>query len=58
MKQQEQLLYDLSADELWSLRENVDAKLAVILRERRGMLEDRLEQLQPRRPLNSIGPPE
>ncbi|MGV7217932.1 hypothetical protein [Bradyrhizobium sp. UFLA05-112] len=58
MKQQEQLLYDLSADELWSLREDVDAKLTMILRERKGILEERLEQLQPRRTLNSIGPPE
>jgi len=37
----------LSADELWSLREDVEAKLATILLERRSMLDERLERLQP-----------
>ncbi|UWU90218.1 hypothetical protein [Bradyrhizobium sp. CB1015] len=49
MKQQEQLLYGLSAEELWLLRKDVRAKLATILLKRKRMLEARLEQLQPRR---------
>ena len=49
MKQQEQLLYDLSADELWLLRTNVHAKLATIMLKRKSMLEERLAQLRPRR---------
>jgi hypothetical protein len=46
MEQNEQLQL-LSTDELWSLREEVDSKLATILLERKNILEERLEQLQP-----------
>jgi hypothetical protein len=46
MEQKEQLQL-LSADELWSLREDVDAKLATIILERKSILEGRLEQLHP-----------
>jgi hypothetical protein len=42
----------LSADELWSLREDVEAKLATILLERKSMLDARLEQLQQRRAIS------
>ncbi len=41
-------LQSLSADQLWSLRKDVDAKLARILLNRKNTLETRLEQLQPR----------
>jgi hypothetical protein len=44
MEQKEQLQL-LSADELWSLREEVDSKLATILLERKNILEERLDQL-------------
>ena len=47
MEQKEQLQH-LSADELWSMREDVDLKLATILLKRKSMLEERLERLQPR----------
>jgi hypothetical protein len=47
MEQNEQLQH-LSADELWSMREDVDLKLATILLKRKSMLEERLERLQPR----------
>ena len=47
MEQKEQLQH-LSADELWSMREDVDLKLATILLNRKSMLEERLERLQPR----------
>ncbi|MEZ2143233.1 hypothetical protein AAE026_13120 [Bradyrhizobium sp. DN5] len=46
--EQKDRLQSLSADELWSLRKDVDAKLARILLKRKNMLERRLEQLQPR----------
>jgi hypothetical protein len=39
-------LESLSVDELWALREEVDARLTAILIARRSMLEERLEQLQ------------
>jgi hypothetical protein len=48
MEQKEQLQL-LSADELWSLREDVDSKLATILLKRKSALEERLAQLQRRR---------
>jgi hypothetical protein len=38
----------LAANELWSLREEVGAKLARILLKRKRMLEERLKQLKPR----------
>jgi hypothetical protein len=44
MEQKEQLQL-LSADELWSLREKVDSKLATILLARKSILEERLDQL-------------
>jgi len=47
MEQKEQLQH-LSADELWSMREDVDLRLATILLKRKSMLEQRLERLQPR----------
>ena len=47
MEQKEQLQH-LSADELWSMREDVDLKLTTILLKRKSMLEERLERLQPR----------
>ena len=46
MEQKEQLQL-LSADELWSLREQVDSKLATILLKRKNVLEGRLDQLPP-----------
>ena len=46
MEQKEQLQY-LSAEELWSLRDEVDAQLAAILLKRKNVLEERLERLQP-----------
>jgi hypothetical protein len=45
MEQKE--LHFLSADELWSLREQVDSKLATILLKRKNVLEGRLDQLPP-----------
>jgi hypothetical protein len=47
MEQKEHLRF-LAANELWSLREEVDAKLARILLKRKRMLEERFEQLKPR----------
>lgn len=47
MEQKERLQL-LSADELWSLREDVDSKLATIILKRKSMLEERLEQLRRR----------
>ncbi|WP_407122818.1 hypothetical protein [Bradyrhizobium sp. STM 3561] len=47
--EQKHELRRLSAKELWSLREVVDAKLARILIKRKVMLEKRLQQLLPRR---------
>jgi hypothetical protein len=44
---QKKQLQLLSADELWSLREKVDLKLATILLERKNILEERLDQLPP-----------
>jgi hypothetical protein len=46
--EQKMQLQHLSADELWSMREDVDLKLATILLKRKSMLEERLERLQPR----------
>jgi hypothetical protein len=46
MQQKEQLQL-MSADELWSLREDVDSKLAARLLERKNILEARLDQLPP-----------
>jgi len=46
--EQKRELQRLSAKELWSLREVVDAKLARILIKRKSMLEKRLQQLLPR----------
>lgn len=46
--EQKDELQSLSTDELWSLREEVDSKLATILLKRRSMLEERLGQLRPR----------
>ncbi|WP_128933674.1 hypothetical protein [Bradyrhizobium zhanjiangense] len=48
MMDQKYQLQSLSADQLWSLRKDVDAKLARILLNRKNTLETRLEQLQPR----------
>jgi hypothetical protein len=58
MEQKEQLQC-LSADELWSLRAEVDAQLATILLKRKNVLEKRLERLQPsqveRRAMSRVG---
>jgi hypothetical protein len=54
MEQKEQLQL-MSADELWSLREDVDSKLATIILKRKGILEDRLEQLQPSQEFRNEG---
>ncbi|MCK1687960.1 hypothetical protein [Bradyrhizobium sp. 145] len=46
--EQKDELQSLSTDELWSLREEVDSKLATIILKRRCMLEERLAQPRPR----------
>jgi hypothetical protein len=54
MKQKERLQI-LSADELWSLREVVDAKLATIILKRKSILEGRLGQLHPSQEFQTEG---
>ena len=46
MEQKERLQH-LSADELWSLREEIDLKLTAVLLARKSILEERLAQLRP-----------